>query len=93
MHLPTRLADADLRVPSRRVVAEVGILLSIPVVLALFHFGIPESTRVEFHFYFEDPSLHSIWASAYLHSSVSHLRGNILTYLLLVSVLYPTWYW
>lgn len=91
--LVKRLADSNLRIPSRRVVADIIILLFIPVILTVLHFGIPESTRIEFHFYFADPSIHSIWTSVYLHSSVEHLSGNIQSYLLIVAILYPTWYW
>lgn len=76
-----------------RIAVELIVLLSIPTFLALLHFGIPKSTRIEYHFYFQDPSLHSIWTSAYLHSSVDHLSGNIQSYLLIVAILYPTWYW
>lgn len=87
------LSTARFPYLARRTVAEVTVLLAIPVFLVLLHFGIPETTRAEYHFYFQDPSLHSIWTSAYLHSSVDHLSGNLQTYLLLVAVLYPTWYW
>lgn len=73
---------------SRRILAEIGVILVVPVVLLAIHQAFPQSTTDELYFQFYEPTVTSLWTGAMTHLSWLHVTSNITAYILLCSTLY-----
>lgn len=68
--------------------SDVGVLISIPTILATLHFLTPDSIYTGLWFYYNDPSVVSAWTSAYTHGGNRHLLYNLVSYTLTVGIAY-----
>lgn len=60
--------------------ADAAAVVTIPVTLAGLHFFLSDGMYGQFVFTFGDASLATVWTSAFLHGSVSHLYSNLIGY-------------
>lgn len=65
---------------------DIGLLISIPTILAALHFLTPDSIYTDLWFYYNDPSIVSAWTAAYTHGSNRHLFFNLGAYTLTVGI-------
>lgn len=72
--------SSTLDIDQSELVLTVPILLAIPALLSLFHFYLPHSLHEIFIFDHSRFSIYTLWTSAYVHRSSSHLTSNILGY-------------
>ena len=68
--------------------SDVGVLISIPVILAALHFLTPDTIYTDLWFYYSDPSIISAWTAAYTHGSNGHLFYNLRWYTLTIGIAY-----
>lgn len=68
--------------------SDVGVLISIPVILAALHFLTPDAIYTDLWFYYSDPSIISAWTAAYTHGGNGHLFYNLGFYTLTVGIAY-----
>lgn len=77
---------------SQRVFSEirpvdVGVILSVPVVLSVVYL-LPSTVSQSLVFDYTDPSLWTAFASSFVHLDLNHLLVNLTMYLLIVPVVY-----
>ena len=72
----------------KRLWSDVGLLISIPVILAALHFLTPDAIYANLWFYYNDPSIMSAWTAAYAHGSNGHLFYNLGSYTITIGIAY-----
>lgn len=71
----------------RATAADIAALLAVPVVLAGV-FLLPRSVREAVVFTYTDPSPVTAFASSYVHLDATHLAVNVLTYAMVIAVVF-----
>lgn len=85
-----RLAFRRLRTP----LLDAGGLAAIAAVLVALHLLVPPALHDRLILHHGDPSLLTVWTSAFLHQDDAHLRSNLLGYAIAVAptyLLYSRW--
>lgn len=67
---------------------DIALILSVPVTLILIHVLVPESVKDMMAFPYSEYDLIGLYTSAYVHTDLKHLFGNILAYLGAVAYIY-----
>ncbi|WP_135855062.1 rhomboid family protein [Halorussus salinus] len=75
-------------IPVVGLIGDLIGLLCIAGGLAGIHFGVPTHVRANYIFVHSEPSLITIWTSAFVHQSTSHLLGNLIGYAIAIL---PAW--
>lgn len=89
------------RYTSREVLIDLAGLVSVAAALAAIHVTLPESVRVALSFEYGAADPWTPFTAGYVHASVSHLRGNLVGYLMTVVYAYTlalhsdsrAWFW
>lgn len=77
-------ATYERSTPTQRVLA----FWFVPVVL-LFVGGLPEQTQSQWVLLLNDPTVTDLYLSNFVHADVRHLSSNVLSFLLVMCVLFP----
>ena len=64
-------------------VADVALLLTVPIVLTAVHL-LPASVQQSFILEYHNPSAFNLWSAAYVHRGFAHFSGNLAGYCLYI---------
>lgn len=71
---------------------DLGVLLTVPIVLLAIHASVTKATAANFYFYPWDPSLRNIWTATLFHASWGHVGSNAVTYVFTILPMYAIYY-
>lgn len=72
----------DLRPGQRALLADVGIVLAVPLALLAIHHLVPAGVQATLAFDHAAFNVHALLTATYVHASDAHLRSNLVGYLL-----------
>ena len=94
------MSNADQLTP-RKVVADLGVLGSLPVFLAAIYFFVPVPIQEQLALDHQNVQFYTLFTAAYVHASTGHLVANLTGYAIAVSYAYwlclqmerRKWFW
>jgi hypothetical protein len=76
------------RVKTREILLDVSAILTIPLLLSILHFFLPENLKEMLVLHKSYLIGYELLTNHFIHDNLQHLEGNILYYLISICLLY-----